>query len=313
MPRESAHSRMIELIGANAEEILREHNLGDDFVVVKELKFSRGRVDLVIYGLCRGLCIIPIAIEVKGAGIVSAADLLNTINEKMRGAYDYAFTHVYLATSEIRHGIENLARRYLSELGYGLIIAKNGGIDVAEVAKPKRPPGSEYYKVASRGLLYLAVKHALEDLGFRVDHISSEWIGFRKPINYCGWLTEKHAVFGIYATNIQEAKKLLEAVDVAGLAERGYRIFIEVRYIKPGAVIGVLRLYDETINYQLKKTDILELMKALKAMYRPCGVGIGVYKVLWDLDHVPSYPWALAKVKECLSPKEMGTLKNLMR
>ena len=315
MPRDSLHSRIIELISANAEEILREHNLDEDFVTVKEFKFPRGRADLVIYGLYKGLCVIPIAIEVKvkkkdkSASKLSATDLLNIINEKMRGAYDYAFTHIYLATSEIKRGLE----KFLSELGYGLILAKNGKIEVAEVAKPRSPPGSEYYKVASQGLLYLAVKHALEEEDFQVDHISSEWIGFKKPINYCGWLTERHAVFGVYATNIQQAKRLLDAVDFAGLAERGYRVFIEVRYTRPGAVIGVLRLCDEPISGQLNKSSILELMSTLKDMYKPCGVGIGIYKTLWDLDYVPSYPWALVRVKECLSPKEIGSLKDLMR
>jgi len=312
MPRNSSHSRITNLISANAKEILREHNLEGDFIAVKELKFSRGRADLVIYGLCRGFCVIPIAIEVKGKGIVSATDLLNTINEKMRGAYDYAFTHIYLATSEIRPGVENTVRRYLSELGYGLILAKNGKVEVAEVAKPRSPPRNEYYRIASQGLLYLAVKHALEEEDFQVDHISSEWIGFKKPINYCGWLTERHAVFGVYATNIQQAKRLLDAVDFAGLAERGYRVFIEVRYTRPGAVIGVLRLCDEPISGQLNKSSILELMSTLKDMYKPCGVGIGIYKTLWDLDYVPSYPWALARVKECLSSKEIGALKDLM-
>ena len=51
-------------------------------------------------------------------------------------------------------------------------------------------------------------------------------------------------------------------------------------------------------------------MKSLKREYKPCGVGLSIYKPLWNTDNLPSYPWVLHEVRKCLSDDELGALKS---
>ena len=254
----------------------------------------------------------PIAIEIRGE-VVSGVDILGTINEKMRGIYDHGFTHIYLAVPNVRRRVKDLVGMHLSELGYGLLRIEDGRIEVMEEAKPKKTPGEDYCRVASQGVLYLAVRRVLEDIGLKADHISSEWIGYKKPINYCGWLSENYAVFGVYARDLEATEKLLSAIDITGLIGAGYRTHIEVRFVAAGRTIGNLRFCDEPISKRIAKDNVLKLMEALKKAYKPCGVGFSIYKPLWNTNRVPSYPWAIDQARKCLSDKELGVLKSIAR
>ncbi len=308
----SSHAKLVGVVEESAREILSRHGLKGEYLTVRELRFPHGRADVVLYGLCEGVSVMPIAVEVRRE-VVSGVDILATINEKMRGIYDYAFTHVYIAVPSIRSRVEDLVRMHLSELGYGLLKLEDDGAKIVEEAKPKKPPGEDYYRVASQGVLYLAVRKALKEIGLEADHISSEWIGYEKPINYCGWLSESHAVFGIYARDLDAAEKLLNAADLTRLADVGYRTHIEVRFVAVGRTIGNLHLCDEPLNERIAKDNMLKMMKALKNVFKPCGVGFSIYKPLWNTNRVPSYPWALNQVRECLSDKELGLLKGVTR
>ena len=305
----SIHAKLVSIVEKNAFEILGKHGFKDDYLTVRELRFPHGRADLVLYGLCEGISVMPIAVEVRRE-IVSGVDLLATINEKIRGIYDYAFTHIYIAVPGVRSRVENLIRMHLSELGYGLLRVEDDKVSIIEEAKPKKPPGEDYYKVTSRGLLYLAVRRALEDNGLKVDHVSSEWIGYEKPINYCGWLSGSQAIFGVYARDPSNAKKLLDATDISRLADAGYRTHIEIRFQAAGKTIGTLHLCDQPLTERISKDNILKLMKSLKREYKPCGVGLSIYKPLWNTDNLPSYPWVLHEVRKCLSDDELGALKS---
>jgi len=307
-----SHTQIVNFIEENACEVLSRHGLEGEYLTVRELRFPHGRADVVLYGLCEGLSVMPVAIEVRGE-FISGLDVLGTINEKMIGIYDHAFTHVYIAVPGVRERVEDLVRTYLSELGYGLLKVEGDRIDVIEEAKPKKPPGEDYYRVTSQGLLYLAVRRVLEDNGLNVNHITSEWIGYEKPINYCGWLSKNHAVFGVYARNLEATEKLLDAVDTASLADAGYRTHIEVRFVVVGKTIGNLHLCDEPLDRRIAKDNVLRLMKTLKTVYKPCGVGFSIYKPLWNTGDVPSYPWVLEQVRKCLSDKELGMFKSIAR
>ena len=308
----SSHAKLVGIVEENACEILSRHDLKGEYLSVRELRFPHGRADVVLYGLCEGISVMPIAVEVRQE-IISGVDILGTINEKMRGIYDYAFTHVYIAVPSVRRRKEDLVRMHLSELGYGLLMIEDDKIKVVEEAKPKKPPGEDYYRVASQGVLYLAVRRALGDIGLKVDHISSEWIGVEKPINYYGWLFKNYAVFGVYARDLRAAEKLLDTVDVARLTDAGYRTHIEVRFVAVGRTIGNLHLCDEPLNERIAKDNVLKMMKAFKKAYKPCGVGFSIYKPLWSTNRTPSYPWALDQVRRCLSDKELGVLKSIAR
>ena len=192
------HGRVVEIVLGHADEIVREHGLGGEYLSVREFSFPNGRADGAIFGLLDGMCVVPIAVEARGGELRSENELSRVVSEKMKGVYDEAFTHVYLAVPGIRRGVDDLARRFLRELGYGLILAGESEVNVSERARPKWAPGDAYYEVASRGVLYLAVRKTLSDLGFEVDNVTSNWIGFKRPINYYGALHEGRAVFGIY-------------------------------------------------------------------------------------------------------------------
>ncbi|RLE87138.1 MAG: hypothetical protein DRJ67_05535 [Thermoprotei archaeon] len=261
---------------------------------------------------------VPIAVEAKGGELRSGNELSHIVSKKVKGVYDDAFTHVYLAVPGIRRGLEDLVRRYLRELGYGLILVGEDEVSILERARPKRAPGDAYFEVASRGVLYLAVKRALSELGFKVDTVTSNWIGLKRPINYYGALHGGRAVFGIYAERLERAKELLRSIDPAQLASKGYRLHVYIQFAVGGGVFSTLHVCDEPLSSYLpvRTEEILQLMKALKRFYGRgsgprVGVSLSIYKFLWDVRHIPTYQGALERVRACLSPSELGSLKEL--
>ena len=80
-----------------------------------------------------------------------------------------------------------------------------------------------------------------------------------------------------------------------------------------GRTIGNLHLCDEPLNERIAKDSMLKMMKVLKNVYKPCGVGFSIYKPLWNTNRASSYPWALNQVRGRLSDKELGLLKSVAR
>ena len=175
-----SEKELIDILCNNATKIIHKHGLdSDEFLPIRQILFPHGRADAVIYGLYKGLFIMPIAVEVKKK-VLSCTELLYFIDQ-IRKTYEYAFTYIYLAIGKIQNNIEELVKRYLLDVGYGLIRICDKDIDIIIEATPKKPYRSrrDYAEVASRGMLYISTRRALLDLGFSLDDIkvTSQWMG----------------------------------------------------------------------------------------------------------------------------------------
>ena len=73
------------------------------------------------------------------------------------------------------------------------------------------------------------------------------------------------------------------------------------------------KLCSQLLTERISKDNILKLMKTLKKEYKPCGVGLSIYKPLWSTNAAPSYTWALDQVRKCLSDEELGKLKSIAK
>jgi hypothetical protein len=304
---------IVDFIDEHKSVILGEHGLSkEDALFLKEFEFPHGKADAVIYGLYEDLYVVPVGIEVK-TSIKSGTELYYYINQ-LRETYEYAFPIIYLATNkfklddnegkkrEKKSERSNIIKGYLGEIGYGLIEVDRDDIKISLPANPKKTPKSEYdyCEVASKGLLYLATAKVLEGRGFKREHlkVTSVWIGVDANISYSGFTRGSYAVFGVYALGLSSVKQLLEfLLDreslVKDLGKTGYRVYME-SYLAMGGVKGYVRHIDETLSMStveaihkiMKKKDKLSLIKGW-------GMGLGIYKPLWEALFTPSYPTAL--------------------
>jgi hypothetical protein len=300
--------KILGCINKHKDVILEKHGLSkEDALIVKELKFPHGRADVVIYGLYENLYAVPIGVEVKTT-IKSGTELYYYIDQ-LRETYEYAFPIIYLATNKLESNKREIICDYLSEIGYGLIEATRDDIEVSIDAKPKKTPKSEYdyCEVASKGLLYLATAKVLERRGFKREHlkVTSVWIGVNANISYCGFTRGSYAVFGVYALGSSSVKQLLgflldkESL-VKDLGKTGYRVYVE-SYLAIGGVKGYVRHLEETLSMStveaihniMKKKDKLSLIKGW-------GIGLGIYKPLWEAFFMPSYPTALQMINRTM-------------
>ena len=270
---------------------------------VKELPFKHGRADLVMYGLIEDFSILPIGVEVL-TGALSAIDLYQQI-EKIRNTYDYAFSHIYIAFPPFkRQKVLDLARNFLSQISYGLAIVSDNTLKIEVEAKLRQlKDTTDYHEIASRGILYIAFKEVIEKEGFKVDNISSGWIGFKKPINYCSWIHKDKAAFGIYAKNAEHGIKLIDYtlqnnIDIDNLAERKTRIYLEIRHKAGPRIIGYTQILDEPINIDTLK-EIQRKIKPIEDAYK-MKIGLGIYRPLWNIKQPPSYPWAKKQIEKCM-------------
>lgn len=309
---------IVDFIGKHKSVILDKHGLSkEDALIVKELKFPHGRADVVIYGLYENLYAVPIGVEVKST-IKSGTELYYYIDQ-LRETYEYAFPIIYLATNELESNKKKIISDYLSEIGYGLIEITRDGIEVSIDAKPKKTPKSEYdyCEVASKGLLYLATAKVLEERGFKREHlkVSSLWIGVNANINYCGFTRGSYAVFGVYALSSDYVRQLLKfLLDketlVVKLSEAGYRIYME-SYPAMGGVKGYVRHIDETLSMSMVEA-IYNIMKKNEklSLTKGWGIGLGIYKPLWEALFTPSYPTALQMINKTM--EELADFHDLV-
>ena len=299
---------IVDFIDKHKSVILDKHGLSKgDALFLKEFIFPHGKADAVIYGLYKDLYVVPIVIEAKKS-IKSGTDLYSYINQ-LRETYEHAFTIIYLATNKLVNDKKKIISGYLGEMGYGLIEITRDGIEVSIDAKPKKTPKSEYdyCQVVSKGLLYLATANVLERGGFKREHlkVSSVWIGVGANISYCGFTRGSYTVFGVYALSSDYVRQLLKfLLDkktlVEKLSEAGYRVYME-SYPAMGGVKGYARHIDETLSMNtveaiynvIKKNEKLSLIKGW-------GIGLGIYKPLWEALFTPSYPTALQMINRAM-------------
>ena len=118
---------LINELCTNALKIVKEHDLDEDkFLPLSQVPFPHGRADAVIYGLYKGLYVVPLGVEVKKQ-VSSGTELFYYINQ-MRETYEHAFTYIYLATGSIRSNVKKLVEDYLSDIGYGFIEVSEGAL-----------------------------------------------------------------------------------------------------------------------------------------------------------------------------------------
>ena len=315
-------NEILSYIEKHIDKILEVHGLSkENALFVTELIFPHGRADAVIYGLYEDLYVVPIGIEVK-ISIKSGTELYYYINQ-LRETYEYAFPIIYLTTNKLENGERkrkgkeskrrNIIRDYLNEIGYGLIEVDRDGISISLPVNPKKTPKSEYdyCEVASKGLLYLAtakvLKEVLKERGFeRALKVSSLWIGIDANISYCGFTRGSYAVFGVYAWGSSSVKQLLEFMLnkeslVEDLAKAGYRVYVESYLTAMGRVIGYVRHLDETLSMSTVEA-IHKIMKKKNklSMIKGWGMGLGIYKPLWEAFFMPSYPTALQMINRTM-------------
>jgi hypothetical protein len=305
---------LADVICKRAAKVVEKHDLDkDSLLAIKEVQFPHGRADVVIYGLHGGLYVVPFGIEVKRS-IVSGTDLFHYI-EQIRETYEYAFTHIYLAVRDVRR--MEVARRYLEEVGYGLLRVTGDDVEVEVEAKPKKVYKSErdYCEVASKGLLRMAAIKALTNAGFRAEDVEvySWGVGLKWPLNYCAFTRGDYAVFGVYALGMENVERLLKFLAsekplVNSLGATGYRIFLE-SYPAVKGVRGYVRPFDEplSINVVERTIDVAKRLGLINV--KRWGVGLGIYKRLWELEFVPTYPTALKNVEVTLT--ELSPFREL--
>jgi len=296
----------VDIVCGGAVKVLGVHGLGrDDFLVLRGVRFPHGRADVVIYGLCGGLYVLPLGVGVGGF-VGGEEDFLRQVG-RVREVYEYAFTHIYLAVGGVWG--RGVVEGYLEGLGYGFLRVVGGDVEVDVVARPRRGYGSgrDYCEVASRGLLMMVARRALVDFGFRVEdvYVSSVWAGLNWPLNYCAFLRGNYAVFGVYASNLEGVRRLLDFLMgdeslLEGLVDSGYRIFLESSPDVRG-VGGYVYSFDEPLSIDVVKGvgGVMGGGGGL-ALVEGWRVGLGVYKRLWDVNFVPTYPTALKYVGDVL-------------
>ena len=318
--RRTKNKLLITRLHENIIKIIDEHGLSrDDSIVLKEVSFPHGRADVVVYGLYEDLYVVPIGVEVK-TEIKSGTELFNYISQ-MKETYEHAFVYIYLAVGQIRDRVERIAEDYLSQMGYGLIKIGKKSIDIVVKASPKKVYRSkrDYDEIFSRGTLYVAARRILMEEGFDERYIeaSSQWLGFKWPINYCAWLYGDYACFGIYSLGLKSIKRVLEFLDdrehiVQNLGEMGYRIYLE-SYIAVGGVRGYITHLDEPIDTDIVKTINDKIKQGIRPMpVRRWGSGLGIYKRLWNIQTTPSYIKALKLIRETLNSDQLGVLKGVI-
>ena len=304
----SKYSRkIVNYIEIHKRKILEIHELNEEEVlVVRELRFPHGRADAVIYGLFDDLYVVPIGVEVK-TRIKSGTELYYYINQ-IRETYEYAFPIIYIATKKLADDKRKTIHSYLNEIGYGLIEITQEGIEVLK-AEPKKTPKSEYdyCEVVSKGLLYLATARLLEKRGFKREHlrVSSIWIGTNTDISLCGFIRGNYAVFGVYALGLNNVKQLLDFLLskeslLEKLSKSRYKIYVE-SYLAVGGVKGYIRHTDELLSVNIVKA-IYDTMKQENKLtpIKGWGVGLGVYKPLWEHFFMPTYSTALHAIEKAI-------------
>jgi hypothetical protein len=292
--------KILSYIDKHKDKILEEHGLSkENALFVKELKFPHGRADAVIYGLYKDLYVIPIGIEVKTT-IVSGTELYYHINQ-IRETYEYAFPIIYLATNKLENDErKKIISGYLGEIGYGLIEVDRDDINISLPANPKKIPKSEYdyCEVTSKGLLYLATAKVLEGRGFKREHlrVTSLWIGVDAGISYCGFTRGSYTVFGVYALGSNNVKRLskflLSKEPLVEKLKTEYKIYME-SYLAIGGVKGYVHHLDESLSMSTLKTihNIVE-KKDKSVLSKGWEIGLGIYKPLWEVFFMPTYPTA---------------------
>lgn len=309
-----SEKELVNKLCAKTRKVIDKHDLDkDDFLALGQVSFPHGRADAVLYGLYKGLYVVPIGVEVK-TKIESGTELFRYVDQ-MRGIYEYAFAYIYLALQKIHKNVRELVKKYLSDIGYGLIEIGEDDVNVIVPASPKKPYRSrrDYNEVASRGLLYISARRALMDEGFDVKsmNISSLWMGLKSPINYCAFLYGNYAAFGVYALGLENVRKLLRFLMgrknlVQSLGERGYRVYLE-SYLAVRGVRGYIHHFDEPVSLDVVKTLDDKIKQRVKPMPVPrWGSGLGIYKRLWNVENVPTYPTALRSIKATLATDRLG-------
>jgi len=147
----------------------------------------------------------------------------------------------------------------------------------------------------------------LEGRGFKREHlrVTSLWIGVDAGISYCGFTRGSYTVFGVYALGSSSVKQLLKfLLDKESLAKdlgkTRYRVYVE-SYLAMGGVKGYVRHLDETLS-----TSTLEIIRKVMekkdklSLAKGWGIGLGVYKPLWEAFFMPSYPTALQMINRTM-------------
>jgi len=302
----SSEGEIIKRIEEHKRKILEAHELNrEKALVIRELRFPHGRADIIIYGLLEDLYVVPIGVEVK-TSIKSGTELYYYINQ-IRETYEYAFPIIYLATKKLADDKRKTMHSYLNEIGYGLIEITQEDIEILK-AKPKKTPKSEYdyCEVVSKGLLYLATAEILEEKGFRdVMKVTSTWIGTNTSISFCSFTRGNYAVFGVYARGLDNVKKLLDFLLskeslVEKLSKIGYKVYIESCLVMRG-ILGYVRHIDESLSMDTVKaiSNIIEKRRKL-TLAKGWGLGLGVYRPLWEHFFMPTYSTALRAIEKAI-------------
>lgn len=314
--KKQTHKKIRDTVQQKATEIIKRHEIKKEPLCVKELTFRHGRADIVIYGLIEDVSVLPIGVEVL-TGADSATDLYQQI-EKIRITYDYAFSHIYIAFPPFkRQKVYDLAKILLSQISYGLLTVEDGIVKMEVEAKTRRPKDNvDHSEIASRGILYIAFKEVIEKEGFKVDNISSGWIGFKKPINYCSWIHKDKAAFGIYAQRENNALNLVNYIlqnniDTEKLANNKVNVYLEIKHKAGRPITGYTQILDEPINKEILK-EIKRKIKTLKTAYK-APIGLGIYKPIWDIKHPPSYTYAKKQIEKCMQNDEFGQFIKLIK
>jgi len=88
------------------------------------------------------------------------------------------------------------------------------------------------------------------------------------------------------------------------LKESGYRTCLD-SYRAVGGVRGYIHLLDEWINHEtIKKLDD-KFEQGFRPMPKGWGVGLGIYKRLWNIESIPTYPTALKSIKTSLDTDQL--------
>jgi hypothetical protein len=157
-------------------------------------------------------------------------------------------------------------------------------------------------------LLYLATAKVLKERRFEREHlkVSSLWIGIDANISYCGFTRGSYAVFGVYALGSSSVKQLSEFLldkesIVKDLGKAGYRVYVESYLTAMGRVIGYVRHLEETLSMSTVEA-IHKIMKKKNklSMIKGWGIGLGIYKPLWEAFFMPSYPTALQMINRTM-------------
>ncbi|MCC6014274.1 MAG: hypothetical protein LM564_01045, partial [Desulfurococcaceae archaeon] len=98
---------------------------------------------------------------------------------------------------------------------------------------------------------------------------------------------------------------------VKDLGKAGYRVYVESYLTAMGRVIGYARHLEETLSMSAVEA-IHKIMKKKNklSMIKGWGMGLGIYKPLWEALFMPSYPTALQMINRTMD--ELANFRDLV-